>query len=139
VLLFDFLLFILWIVAFALLVRALGNTTTSTCSTSEWGNAAGVRVCNMFKCLVAFSFLGMVSTFGVVACAVVARKRVPKDFKYAPAVNPAYPNTAYTGAAALQPPAYGTPPPPPMNQQPYGTPPPPQQQHGAGANASYYH
>jgi hypothetical protein len=95
-------------------------------------------VCNMFKCLVAFSFLGMVSTFGVVATAVVARKRVPKDFKYAPAVNPGNPNTAYMGgggAATLQPPAYGTPSPPPQNQAPYGTPPPAQQH---GANASYY-
>jgi hypothetical protein len=55
----DLILTVLWGVAFGMLTKAMGQTITQSCSTDNWGDSAGVQVCNMFKVLFAFSFLSL--------------------------------------------------------------------------------
>ncbi|KAA8892847.1 hypothetical protein FN846DRAFT_613297 [Sphaerosporella brunnea] len=133
VLVFDTFLLLLWTISFGLLLRAMGDTTTATCSTDDWGNADGVAVCHMFKCLVAFSLIVLVATLGIVVTAAVARKRQPK-IKYTPTLNPANVNTAYS--AATQPQMHMNPPQPPPPYQANKVQQPPVAGHGA--NVSYY-
>jgi hypothetical protein len=117
VIVLDSFLTVLWTIAFALLVRAMGKTTTQKCDTAGWGNSDGIRVCHMFKVLVAFSFIAIVSFAAMVVTAVVARKRGPGGHKYQPTVNPANMaavDTAYGGvqpAPAHVPSPYAAPPP----------------------------
>ncbi|KAI5778186.1 hypothetical protein EDC01DRAFT_377428 [Geopyxis carbonaria] len=87
----DALLAVFWAVGFGMLVKAMGTTTTQTCSTTNWGNADGVRICNMYKVLVAFSFLAMFSFFCSFVFAVTIRKRedTTGSYRYQPTENPA--------------------------------------------------
>ena len=87
VIIMDFIITIVWAVAFGMLVKAMGTTTTDSCTADNWGNSEGIRICHAFKTLVAFSVLGLVSMVAMVGTAVVIRKRVGTHL-YEPAANP---------------------------------------------------
>ncbi|KAI5849835.1 hypothetical protein BZA05DRAFT_401694 [Tricharina praecox] len=144
VLIFDTLLFIVWAVSFGLLVRSMGSTTTQSCSTANWGNADGIRVCHMFKTLVAMSFIATLSCLAMVVVAVVARRKQAMH-KYEPAHNPTNirtADTAYSGGGGGSMPAHGQlygahPVPPAYTPAPHhdGK---PEQQYSAQHGATYY-
>lgn len=102
VVIFDGLLCLVWIIAFGLLVRAMGSSATESCSAENWGNSEGIRVCHLFKMLLAMSVIVIVSFLAMAIFAVVARRKQAM-YKYEPALNPANTraaSTVYTGGAA---------------------------------------
>ena len=104
---------VLWGVSLGLLLRAMGKTTTVSCSANNWGNDAGVRVCHLFKLLVAFCVFSILSFVAMLATAVVVRRRGGAAYGYSPAANPTkvgHKATA-TDTAYHPPSAYGAPPP----------------------------
>lgn len=120
----DSFLAIMWTASLALLLKAMGATTTQTCSLAAWGNADGVRVCHLFKVLVAFAALSLGAGMAVIAVAATARKGEGKH-KYEPATNPVVlrsADTSYNPASVV----YGAHNPPPTYGAPapavYGTP-----------------
>ena len=106
-----------WVVCFGLLLRALGDSTTVSCSVDNWGNGAGVRVCHLFKMLVVFSLFSILSLAAMLVTAVVVRRRSGAAHGYSPSANPVRVGHKTTAAATATdtayhpPPADGAPPP----------------------------
>ncbi|TGZ79539.1 hypothetical protein EX30DRAFT_342182 [Ascodesmis nigricans] len=103
ILIIDTFLSLFWLISFSLLLRAMGSTTTSKCDTREWGSSSGIRICHLFKSLVAFSLLSVITIAGSAIFAFFIKKKANSGVKYAPALNPinsqlANQETKYHGA-----------------------------------------
>ena len=110
---------IFWVICFGLLLRALGESMTASCSVDNWGNGAGARVCHLFKMLVAFSLFSILSLVAMLVAAVVVRRRGGAAHGYSPTANSVRVGHKATATATViatdtvyhPPPADGAPPP----------------------------
>ncbi|KAL7273636.1 hypothetical protein RUND412_003495 [Rhizina undulata] len=109
----DGILLVFWVVAFALLARAMGQTITQSCSADNWGTDGGINICRMYKALFAFSCLAWIAHLITFITANVVHRRVP-DHVYIPTPNPSnrMQDTAYSPHNSYVA--------PPMHNTPYG-------------------
>jgi hypothetical protein len=73
--LYNFLLLILWTLAFGILAVAMKWTLTRTCVLSDWDTDMGMTVCKIYKALFAFAFSEIPITFIALCLDLVVRRQ----------------------------------------------------------------
>ena len=66
-------LVLVWIVGFSLLTNDVYGTLGHSCTTSNWGNATGVMVCNIYKLFYSFVLFALLSQIALVIIDIRAR------------------------------------------------------------------
>ncbi|CAG8106117.1 unnamed protein product [Penicillium salamii] len=78
----NIILTILWALSLALMSWSMAGSITTTCTTTVWGNAAGITVCRSYKAMFTFTVTGLISHIAAIWLDVVVRRRETRFGNY---------------------------------------------------------
>lgn len=73
---------ILWALSLGLIGWSMAGSITTACTTSVWGNSAGITACRSYKALFVFTITGFVSHVAATWLDIIVRRRENRFGKY---------------------------------------------------------